>query len=222
MIQRIFLIIWLACVGHGFASAQGLDGLFLQMTMRSGRIEENHYFFLPDGRYLNGVPDGGLTPADLERACAKTLKDYCGTYKLSDGSLVLTPRQGHSESLTFERTSDGNLTLGGRFAKHVSSFPADAKLDGKYSRNNSAGPVSYAESYTFRPDGTFSTSSLGAVTTETGAKKSEAAGTGIYRLNGNVLELTANGNTSRIVAYPYSVGKGDVRINLHGQFFRKQ
>ena len=224
---RTVLIAAIVFIGYQVAFAQGLDGLFLQMTMRSGTIQENHYFFLADGRYLNGVPEGGLTAAGLERACAKPLKAYsgssaCGSYVLNSGNLLLTPAQGRPESLTFARSTDGNLTLGGQFAKHVASFPADHRLDGRYSRNLTAAPVAYGETYTFRSDGTFSTSSLAGVSTEQGLGKSETAATGTYRLNGNVLELTSNGTTTRVVAYPYEVGKDDVRLNLNGQFFRKK
>ena len=221
------VLIALFFIGCGVASAQGLDGLFLQMTMRSGTIQENHYFFLSDGRYLNGVPEGGLTAAGLEQACTKPLKAYsgssaCGTYALNGGNLILTPVQGRPENLTFARAADGNLTLGGQFAKHVASFPADHRLDGRYSRNLTAAPTAYGETYTFRPDGTFSTSSLAGVSTEQGLGKSETAAAGTYRLNGNVLELTSNGTTTRIVAYPYDVSKDDIRLNLNGRFFRKK
>ena len=226
MKQRTFLFAAAALLWSGVASAQGLDGLFLQMTMRSGRIEESHYYFLPDGRYLNGVPEGGLTAADLERTCAKIAKaysgeSYCGTYTLSGGQLVLTPRQGPLESLTFARDTDGNLELDGHFAKRVVSFPVGQRLDGRYSRNLTAGAVAYGETYIFRPDGTFSTTSLGGVSTEQGLGTKETAANGTYRLSGNVLELTSNGKTTRLVAYTYSVSDDDIRLNLNGQFFRK-
>ena len=203
------------------ASAQNLDGLYLQMKFAFGNFEETHYFFTPDGQYLKDVPEGGLSAADLARTCAKEPTE-CGTYKTAGSNLVLTPRKGQPETLSFERSPDGNLRLNGVFAKRVASFPAGAKLDGTYSRIANAGAVSAAQSYTFKQDGTFTSSALGAVTTSQGTGKSQSAAAGTYRLNGNVLELTANGQTSRLVAYPYDLGKGDVRLNVNGLFYRKQ
>ena len=203
------------------ASAQGLDGLFLQMKFAFGNFQETHYFFTPDGQYLKDVPEGGLSVADLARTCTKTPTD-CGTYKIAANNLVLSPRKGQPETLTLERSADGNLKLNGLFAKRVDKFPAGAKLDGTYSRIGNAGSVSAAQSYTFKPDGTFTSSALGAVSTSQGTGQSQSSSSGTYRLNGNTLELAANGQTTALVAYPYDVGKGDIRLNLNGLFFRKQ
>lgn len=203
------------------ASAQSLDGLYLQMKFAFGNFQETHYFFTPDGQYLKAVPEGGLTAADLARACTKQPGE-CGTYKATATTLVLTPRKGQPETIELERSADGNLKINGTFAKRVAKFPADTKLDGTYSSIGNAGPVSAARSYTFKPDGTFTGSALGGVTTSQGTASSRSAASGTYRLSGNVLELTADGRTTRIVAYPYDLGKGDVRLNLDGEFFRKQ
>ena len=108
------------------------------------------------------------------------------------------------------------------FAKRVDKFSAEAKLDGTYSRVGNAGGVSAAQSYTFKPDGTFTSSALGAVTTTQGTGKSQSSSSGTYRLSGNLLELASYERTTRIVVYPYDVGKGDVRLNVNGLFFRKQ
>jgi len=227
MLRQVLLASVFVClVACGSAAAQGVDGLFLEMTMRTGRIETNHYYFLPDGRYLNGVPEGGLTVAGFELACSRPVKAYagasiCGTYRIAGGSIAFTPRQGPAESRTFERLADGNINLDGHFAKHVPAFPRNQILDGNYARVNSAGPVSYGESFTFRPDGTFSTKWLAGVVTPDGVKTSGGPASGTYRLEGNVLALTVSGTTTRIVAYPYDLGKGDVRLNLNGEFFKK-
>lgn len=208
-------------ISASLASAQALDGLFLQMKFAFGNFQEYHYFFTPDGQYLKRVPEGGLTAADLARACARSPAD-CGNYKATGTTLALTPRQGKPENLALERSSDGNLKLDGLFAKRVDKFPANAKLDGAYSRTGNAGGVSAAQSYTFKPDGTFTSSALGGTTTSQGSAKSQSAASGTYRLSGNVLELTVDGATTKMVAYPYDVGKGDIRLNLNGLFFRKR
>jgi hypothetical protein len=211
----------LAFLAAGLVSAQGLDGLFLQMKFAFGNFQEKHYFFLADGRYLSDVPEGSLTAAGLERACAKT-PAACGKYSVQGANLVLTPSQGKPETVSLERLPNNDLKIGGLFAKRAASFPAGSRLDGTYSRIGRAGSVSAAQSYTFKPDGTFSKSSFGAVSTERGSGKSQSSESGTYRLNGNVLELIANGKTSQIVAYPYDLGKGDIRLNLDGAFFKKQ
>jgi hypothetical protein len=221
MKSSVFVLSGLLFVTTGLASAQGLDGLFLQMKFAFGNFQESHYFFLPDGRYVSGVPDGELTAAGLERACSK-VPAHCGKYALEGGNLVLTPSSGKPQSLTLERQPKGDLKIGGLFAKRAASFPAGAKLDGTYGRIGRAGSVSASQSYTFRPDGTFSRSGLGAVSTERGVGKSQSSESGTYRLTGNVLELSANGKASRVVAYPYEVGPTDLRLNLDGVFFKKQ
>jgi len=121
-----------------------------------------------------------------------------------------------------ERIADGNLKIGGLFAKHVDKFPPGAKLDGRYSRSAGAGAVSAASTFVFKPDGTFSTTSLGAVTTQQGVGKSESAAQGTYRLAGNTLDLSSDAGNKKIVAYAYDLGKGDVRLNLDGVFYKKQ
>ena len=54
----------LSLTAWNVASAQGLDGLFLHMRLRSGSIQENHDDFLPDGRYLNALASGSRSEAD--------------------------------------------------------------------------------------------------------------------------------------------------------------
>jgi hypothetical protein len=218
---QTFFFAGVALFAPSLASAQGLDGLYLQMKLAFGNFQENHYFFLPDGRYLNDVPDGELTPAGLDRACAKS-PARCGRYALEGGNLVLSSSKGKPEARSIEKLPNGDLKIGGLFAKRITGFPAGARLDGTYSRIGSAGRVSAAKTYTFKPDGTFSASALGAVTTERGTGRSQSAEAGTYRLNGNVLELSAGGSATRIVAYPYDLGNGDIRLNLGGVFFKKQ
>jgi hypothetical protein len=221
MIQPGLLVAGIALFASTVTSAQGLDGLYFQMKFAFGQLQESHYFFTPDGRYLNDVPSGTLDGAGLERACAKA-RDSCGTYKVHGSQLTLTPNKGGPETVEIERIAGGNLNIGGRFAKHAEKFPPGTRLDGKYSRSAGAGAVSAASTFTFKPDGTFSTTSLGAVTTEQGVGKSERAAQGAYRLAGNTLELSTDAGNKKIVAYTYDLGKGDVRLNLEGVFYKKQ
>jgi hypothetical protein len=221
MIRHLFLLAGFALLGITGARAESLDGLFLQMKFAFGKLEESHYFFTPGGRYLSSVPDGTLDVAGMDRACAQP-RMTCGKYQVAGSQLVLTPGNGRPETHPFERGVDGNLKIDGLFAKHVDKFATGTKLDGKYSRSAGAGAVSAASTFLFKADGTFSTTSLGAVTTQQGVGKSEASASGTYRLAGNTLELSSSGETRRIVAYPYDLGKGDVRLNVGGVFYKKQ
>jgi len=55
---------------------------------------------------------------------------------------------------------------------------------------------------------------------DVGATSKVATG-GTYKLSGNLLELTSGGKTTRHTAYPYDLGKGDVRLNLDGEMFKR-
>ena len=58
-----------------------------------GAFSQDHWWFLPDGRYLNSVPAGGLDPAAFEATCEK-IPTACGTYKVDGASIQLAPRTG--------------------------------------------------------------------------------------------------------------------------------
>jgi len=221
MIRNGPLLAGITLFASTVASAQTLDGLYFQMTFAFGQLQESHYFFTPGGRYLNTVPSGTLDVAGMDRACAEA-RNTCGTYRAAGSQLILKPAKGSPQTVELERSADGNLKIGGLFAKHVDKFPPGAKLDGRYGRSAGAGAVSAASSFTFKPDGTYSTTSLGAVTTQQGVGKSERASSGAYRLAGNTLELSADGAINRVVAYPYDLGKGDIRLNIDGVFYKKQ
>src|SRR6187455_1047500 len=151
MIRNALLCAGLALLAINAAAAESLDGLFLQMKFAFGRLEESHYFFTPGGRYINGVPDGTLDAAGLDRACAQPRK-VCGTYQVTGSQLLLTPAKGRPETHPFERGADGNLKIDGLFAKHVDKFAPGTKLEGKYGRSAGAGGVSAASTFVFHAD----------------------------------------------------------------------
>ena len=153
MIRYDLLMAGITLFASTVASAQGLDGLFFQMKFAFGQLQESHYFFTPNGRYLNSVPSGTLDAAGMDRACAEP-RNSCGTYRIAGSQLVLTPAKGAPQTVELERIADGNLKIGGLFAKHVDKFPPGAKLDGRYSRSAGAGAVSAASTFVFKPDGT--------------------------------------------------------------------
>lgn len=229
MKKRCFLNLMLSVFLVTAAGAQksGLNGLYFKMTMNFGSIQQDHWWFLPDGRYLNNVPAGGLDPAVFEANCQKA-QTACGTYTIQGGTLALTPRSGKPSTMPLEQSADGNLKLAGLFAKHVDRFPANATLDGRYGWLGGASgggtSVSAARTYTFKPDGTFSTSSAGGATisnNQYGASSSGAGG-GTYKLSGNTLELSVNGKTEKHTVYPYQLSANDIRLNIDGSMFKKE
>src|SRR6476646_6206772 len=115
-----------------FARAGDLDGLYFRMTMSFGTFNQDHWWFLPDGRYMNDVPNDGLDPAVFEAGCQKR-QAVCGTYKVQGDKIQLVPRKGRPNSIDFKQLPNGNIELEGRFTKHVDNFGNGARLDGHYS-----------------------------------------------------------------------------------------
>lgn len=206
------------------AKADGLDGLYFKMTMAFGTINQDHWWFLPDGRYLNSVPANGLEPSVFESNCQKT-PSVCGTYQIQGAKLQLTPRKGPAQSLEFKQRPDGNIELDGHFTKHVDRFPSNTTLTGHYSWAGSASgggtSVSAARGYQFDAGGKFTTSTVAGVSGAGQSINSSAAGSGTYKLSGNILELTSEGKTTRYTAYPYDLGNGDIRLNINGEMFKR-
>ncbi len=205
------------------AQAAGLDGLYFKMTMSFGNINQDHWWFLPDGRYFNIVPPGGLDPARFESNCQKT-PAVCGSYEVQGGKLDLAPRKGKPYGMAFKQLPGGNIELDGLFTKHVDKFGTTVKLDGHYSWSGGASgggtAVSASRGYRFNPDGSYTTRAAMGVSARQGGATSTTAGDGTYKLGGNLLELTNEGKTTRYTAYPYDLGKGDVRLNIDGEMYK--
>ena len=80
--------------------------------------------------------------------------------------------------------------------------------------------MSASRGFQFSPDGTYTTGSAAGVSMGQYGASSKAAQAGTYKVNGNFLELTTGGRTTRHVVYPYEVKKGDVRLNIDGEMYR--
>jgi hypothetical protein len=208
-----------------YPQAGGLDGLYFRMMMAFGNVNQEHWWFLPGGRFMNAVPDGGLDAAMFEATCQKK-PEVCGTYQVQGAKLQLIPRKGSPRSLGFKQLPEGNIELDGLFTKHVDQFGKDATLDGHYSWSGGASgggtAVSASKGFDFHTDGTFSTNSTAGNSIGTKyAARSEGAGAGTYKLNGNILDLTDNGKTTRHTAYPYKLSESDVRLNIDGEMYKR-
>ena len=83
-----------------------------------------------------------------------------------------------------------------------------------------------SRTYEFHPDGTVQTSSFGAVSTaEVSAQSKSPLKSGTYRVMGNVIEITVDGQTQRLVAFPFAMGAGEPpmrpgRISINGALYK--
>lgn len=205
-------------------AATGLNGLYVQVGVRVGQgITRDHWFFLPDGKYLEGIPQGGLNETEWRRSCSPQA-DRCGTYTVSGDQITLNPMHGAALIHRLRRVPDGSLEIDGRPARHVDKFAPKATLNGTYfaldpdaSSASTGGVAASTKSFAFRPDGTFSASDHRVL-----ARAASSSRAGTYKLYGNILELTEGGITIRHVVYPVDQGDGAVRLVIDGESFKRE
>lgn len=202
--------------------AESLSGLcvYLEYQVISRNLAPRHWFFLPDGRYLNDTPRVEITPQGLEQACAKYPSE-CGTYAISGGKLNLTPRKGKAWTADFKQLAGGNLDINSIPCQKVTaSYPANAKLNGRYTAGAGFGGVTSASTYVFSQDGTFTNENVGSVRTSVGGGVSSSVKSGTYRLSANTLELAANGQTTKHLIYEIPAGSG-TQMMIDGYAWKK-
>lgn len=219
------LTLGLSLVASVRAQSGSLNGLYFRIMMSSGSFAQDHWWFLPDGSYFNGVPENGPDPAAFEANCLKFPAD-CGQYRVRGAKISLTPMKGQPYTMDYKPLDKSNIELDGRFTKHVDHFPAGTELVGHYSWVGGASgggtSVSASRGIQFHPDGTFTTSATAGVAAggQYGSS-SKGASRGTYKVSGNVLELNSDGKTIRYTIYPYDVGKGEVRLNIDGNMYKR-
>ena len=210
MIKIIGMVIFAALfAAAGDSHAVKLDGLFLTMKRLGGSYSPTYYWFRPDGRVLGTAPSGGLTAADFQASC-QSQPAYCGTFKQS-GEQVSITINGATSTVKIN-AAEGGYQVDGLATVKAEPMPS-AKLNGTYSGSGpralvstgSGASVSSAHTYTFKADGTFNRESVGAVRTPDASKTAVGTAGGRYKISGNTLELTENGQTTRHLAFiPYS------------------
>ena len=87
-------------------------------------------------------------------------------------------------------------------------------LDGRFTGGASVGggAVSSAMTVTFAPDGTYTLSSIGAVSTSEGSAGSSREESGTYSIDDTVLTLSPTGGASRtLTTFPYDDGTEGVK-----------
>ena len=222
MNRTILTLALAACAAN--AQAQTLNGLcvYLEYQVLSRSMAPRHWYFLPDGRYLNDAPLGELTPKGLDLACAKYPAE-CGKYTLAGNKLNLNPLKGKPWTADFKPSSTpGHLDINNIPCQKVTaSYPANAKLNGRYTAGAGFGGVRSVRTYTFKPDGTFSVEAIGAVSNSATSAVSTSAQSGTYRLAANSLELASNGQTSKHLIYELPAGPDKVMV-IDGVSWKKQ
>lgn len=202
--------------------AQSLNGLYvyLEYQVISRSLAPRHWFFLPDGRYLNDAPQVEITPQGMEPVCAKYPSE-CGTYALFGGKLNLTPRKGKAWTADFKQVAGGNLEINSIPCQKVTArYPANAKLNGRYTAGAGFGGVSSASTYVFNQDGSFTNENVGSVRSGAGGAVSSNVKSGTYRLSANTLELSANGQTTKHLIYEIPAGSG-TQMMIDGYAWKK-
>jgi hypothetical protein len=179
----------------GCASAEP-EGLYLMTRMNYGSSLETTAYRFEDGRVIrNPIAPELQKPEDV------------GTYAVDGDKMSMTFGGDTSES-EIEAGDNGCFFWDmGNFCP-VGEFEDDT-LDGTFAGGASAGfgAVSSAMTVTFKPDGTYTLSSTGAVVTSEGTAGSTGQESGTYELDGTVLTLTPNGDAARsLTTFPYDDG----------------
>lgn len=212
----------LACLTQ-VAGAQTLDGLYvyLQYQVVSRSLKPDHYFFLPDGHYLNDAPPGEISRASFAAGCKAHPRD-CGTYKLTGNTLTLTTPDGKSSNGSFKILSPDKVEIFGVPGTKVTrQFAPATKLSGRYSATGGYGSIMSARGYEFHLDGTFTYDAVGSVRAAgMGSAISSQNKGGTYRLTGNTMELTIDGQLVRLLAY--DMGNLDDLIMIEGEPYTKK
>jgi hypothetical protein len=180
-----------ACAGAGEP-----DGLYLMTRMVYGGSLETTAYRFDDGAVVRNP----IAP-ELQKP------DDVGTYSVDGASMTMT-FAGNATTSDVEDGDSGCFFWDmGNFCP-VGEFEDDA-LDGTFSGGASAGfgAVSSAMTVTFKPDGSYTLSSTGAVVTSEGSAGSSNEERGTYEIDGNLLTLTPESGAPRsLTTFPYDDG----------------
>jgi hypothetical protein len=199
--------------------ALSLDGLYVYFHYQlvAHRLQPEHYFFLPNGRYLRGIPPGEISPASFETAC-RVHPQHCGSYQISGTTLILTGHTGRISRDEFQVLGpDWVERFGVRGIKVNRPFAANTKLNGRYF----TAADSPRRGYEFRFDG-----SVTVFWTEKGVTPGAIVAssvrhqTGSYVLSGHTLTLNLANQTQRLLVY--ELGHPDQLLMIDGQPYTRQ
>lgn len=202
--------------------AESINGLcvYLEYQVMSRSMAPAHWFFLPDGRYLNGAPQMEISAQGMELSCTK-YPTACGTYAIAGPKLNLTPRQGKAWTADFKKLAGGNLEINSIPCEQIkTNYPANSKLNGRYTAGSGFGGIRSVRTYVFNADNTFTTEAVGSVRSGATGAVSSSENRGTYRLSANTLELTSNGQTTRHLIYEIPAGTG-TQMMIDGNSWKK-
>lgn len=188
----------------GAAPASNIEGVYLSSIQFGTTLDFQFYTLYKDGRAFNGVPPDGPEALDLATA-QKANPATVGTWKEAGGSVTIAWGGGR-EASAFPRRSDGSLDLKRGVSTRLAPLPDGQKLGGNYSRlavaKGGGTMVSGSKSVSFRPDGTFSGSMVGAVSVSgAGGKAAERRDEGTYAIKGYTVTFTGgSGPSSQLLA----------------------
>lgn len=202
--------------------AESLNGLYVYMEYQviARTFAPGHWYFLSDGRYLNAAPEGELSTQAFEKTCEK-MQDVCGTYTLSGNTLNLKPKKASAWTAEFKQLGGGNVEINHIACTKVTQhYGPNSKLNGRYTAGAGYGGVMSANAYTFKPDGTVTAEAAGSVRSSAGSATSAKTISGTYRLSGNTLELTINGQTTKHLIYELPAKDGP-QLMIDGRPWKK-
>jgi hypothetical protein len=211
------------------AAAAPLNNLYFGLDNMRG-FAEVYWWFLADGRVLQGLPTSGLTPQDFNNAC-KPNSGVCGAYTLNGSKLSIKYGNGQTQDWTYAALN-GGIQLNYLILTPVDKYPAGAKLSGSWSRASSAAFAGTQSTITvtsptflaFQANGTFSEQNITGLDTAssvkgasvTSSQSSQSGGT--YSIQGNELTLVRNGKNERHMIFPVAGGN----LNIDGRVYSKQ
>lgn len=167
------------------------DGkLFLRTVMWSGSLEISWVYLGNDGTIIFN-PKNGVNPVNITAETANN-KANTGSYKIVGDQLQITWKNGKTASWSFEKTDGEFSAIDGGLLSKPEVLPTNYKLNGQYAAGTVTANLSSSSTLIFTPDGKFTESRYGAVSTaETGASSSDQRA-GTYQISGNTMKLKYN------------------------------
>ncbi len=194
------------------SGTQTLQGLFVEQRAVGANFAYAHYYFWQDGQYCLGLPVGGLDREPVDFSVLQRTQP-CGQYRITDGRLILQPRDGVAlRPKVMSKREGDRFLLDGNDTFKAPSLPTNQTMEGQYSALV-VGSQMNRQTYLFRMDGTYQFTS----TPMTSADGSPESYSGNYKLVGNSLQLTGAPPPSRLTAYPVKQGA----IMIEGTVFAR-
>jgi hypothetical protein len=205
--MRKIVLFTLVLLLAGCAGASTPDGLYLMTRFwPSSGLEIKSYRFEGDHVVVNPVAAGKHVDLDAERAVNPK---NVGTFKRDGADLVLT-FDGKDQRAKFKATDHGCFDWNAGTFCPVTPFPSGTKLDGTFEGGASVGggALISALEITFKPDGTYTTSSAVSYSSTSATSNVSGGSTGgergTYAIDGTSLTLTPESGKPRTVStFPY-------------------